>query len=211
MPARLETYNLLERLGPARVLCNDFLAAVDTHAPIQHLTRVYEQVSAESLINRMLGLDLKFTLADSDLPKVNRSCELAGLDVAYPLMDERIVAFSASLAPRLKLRGTRLRYFFKEALRGFLPDEIITKRKHGFGLPFGPWFQAHRPLRDLVMSSLEGLKSKGIIRPEFIDELTGNLVSQHSGYYGTMVWVLMMLEQWLAQHTTTALRRASVV
>jgi len=108
-----------------------------------------------------------------------------------------VVAFSATLRPRLKLKGTRLRYFFKEALRGFLPDEIIMKTKHGFGLPIGPWLQSHRPLRQLALDSLADLKKRGFVRPEFIDELTSRHVDSHAGYYGTMVWVLMMLERWL--------------
>ncbi len=128
-----------------------------------------------------------------------RSCELAGVAARFPLLDDAVVAFSARLAPRMKLKGTRLRYFFKEALRGFLPDEIITKTKHGFGLPFGPWLQAHRPLQQIALDSLADLKQRGIVRPELIDELTAVHVRSHADYYGTMVWVLMMLEQWLAQ------------
>jgi asparagine synthase (glutamine-hydrolysing) len=147
----------------------------------------------------MLALDLRFTLADNDLPKVMRACELAGIEVRYPLLDDTVVAFSAALPPRLKLKGTRLRYFFKESLRGFLPDEIITKTKHGFGLPFGPWLQTHKPLRQLALDSLTDLKKRGLVRPDFIDELTSTHVESHPGYYGTMVWVLMLLEQWLKQ------------
>jgi asparagine synthase (glutamine-hydrolysing) len=81
-----------------------------------------------------------------------------------------------------------------------LPDEIITKTKHGFGLPVGPWLQTHPPLRQLALDSLSDLKRRGIVRPEFIDELTSTRVEIHAGYYGTMIWVLMMLEQWLKQH-----------
>jgi asparagine synthase (glutamine-hydrolysing) len=46
-----------------------------------------------------------------------------------------------------KLKGLKLRWFFKEALRGFLPDEIITKKKQGFGLPFGVWAMRHDGLK----------------------------------------------------------------
>jgi asparagine synthase (glutamine-hydrolysing) len=164
------------------------------------LIHAYNCARAHSLINRMLALDLRFTLADNDLPKVTRACELAGLDVGFPMLDDAVVSFSSALPPRLKLRSTRLRYFFKESMRGFLPDEIIAKTKHGFGLPFGPWLQTHRPLRQLALDSLADLKRRGIIRPEFIDELTSTHVESHASYYGTMVWVLMMLEQWFKQH-----------
>jgi len=200
MPARYDNYNLLERLGPANMFVPDFLATVDMQEPRTLLAQAYHGAHAGTLINRMLALDLRFTLADNDLPKVSRACELAGIEARYPLLDDAVVAFSAGLPPRLKLKGTRLRYFFKESLRGFLPEEIITKTKHGFGLPFGPWLQTHGPLRQLALDSLADLKSRGIIRPEFIDELTSTHVESHAGYYGSMVWVLMMLEHWLKRH-----------
>ena len=111
-----------------------------------------------------------------------------------------IMVFASSrLPPELKLKRTQLRYFFKESLRGFLPDEIIAKTKHGFGLPIGPWLQTHRPLRQLALDSVADLKKRGIVRSEFIDELTSVHVESHAGYYGTLVWILMMLEQWLRQ------------
>jgi asparagine synthase (glutamine-hydrolysing) len=200
MPARYENYNLLERLGAGNIFAPEFLGTVDAQAPRGMQARAYESAHAESLINRMLALDLRFTLADNDLPKVMRACELAGLEARFPMLDDSVVSFSSTLPPRLKLKGTRLRYFFKEALRGFLPEEIITKTKHGFGLPLGPWLQTYRPLKQLALDSLVDLKKRGFVRPEFLDELTSTHVETHAGYYGTMVWVLMMLEHWLKQH-----------
>jgi asparagine synthase (glutamine-hydrolysing) len=199
MPARTETYNLLGRYGHKEVFTAEFLATVNSRLPIELINETYNQTHARSLINRMLSLDLKFTLADNDLPKVVKSCELAGIDVAFPFLDNQIVSFSAQLEPNLKLRRTKLRYFFKEALRDFLPNEIITKQKHGFGLPFGVWLQNHKPLQSLATDSLSDLKSRNIIRTDFINKLLEQHLDEHAGYHGTMVWVLMMLEQWYKQ------------
>jgi asparagine synthase (glutamine-hydrolysing) len=199
MPARLETYNLLGRYGPAQVFTSDFLADADIGQPLASLTKTYGKSEAKSLINKMLELDLKITLADNDLPKVVKACELAGIEVAFPFLSDEMVAFSARLTPQQKLNGTQLRYFFKEALRGFLPNEIITKQKHGFGLPFGVWLQDHKPLQQLATDSLTDLKARKIVRADFIDTLVGQHLSEHAGYHGTMVWVLMMMEQWFKQ------------
>lgn len=200
LPARLETYNLLTRFGFDNVFTADFLSEVDSRAPSAALEQTYRGARADSALNRMLALDYKFTLADNDLPKVVKSCELVDVTVVFPLLDCHLVEFAAELQPHLKLKGTRLRYFFKEALRGFLPDAILTKQKHGFGLPFGPWLETHRPLREIAFDSLGALKARNIVRPEFIDELTSVRLAEHADYYGTMVWVLLMLEQWLQQH-----------
>lgn len=199
MPARTETYNLLERYGAVNVFTPEFLCAVNETGPAELLEETYHENEAVSLINRMLAFDRKFTLADNDLPKVAKACELAGMDVAFPLISDEMVAFSLRLEPYQKLNGTRLRYFFKEALRGFLPDDIITKQKHGFGLPFGVWLRQHNGLQALASDSLSDLKSRGIIRADFIDTLLGQHLDEHAGYHGTMVWILMMLEQWYRQ------------
>lgn len=200
MPARLETYNLLERLGATEVFTSDFLEGLDRGNPVRLLNDVYHGAHAETMLNRMLALDLKFTLADNDLPKVTRTCQLAGVDIAFPMLSDEVMAFSARLDPELKLKGTKLRYFFKEALRGFLPDEILTKSKHGFGLPFGEWMKHDGKLQELGRESLESLGRRNIIRPGFADSLFRLHAQSHSGYYGTMVWVLMMLEQWFRHH-----------
>lgn len=204
MPARYDNYNLLERLGPENVFNADFLDAVDADEPRRQCAGEYGGAQAESLINRMLAFDLKYTLADNDLPKVTRSCELAGIEARFPLLDDALVGFAASLAPELKLKGMTLRYFFKQALQGWLPPEIIAKKKHGFGMPFGTWLQAHKPLEQVVLDSLADLKRRRIIRLEFIEQLTSNYLQRHAEYFGTMVWVLMLLEQWFKRHRVAA-------
>lgn len=127
MPARMETYNLLGQYGYKEVFTQGFLADVNSEHPAELLLETYEQVNTENVTNRMLAFDWKFTLADNELPKVVKACELAEMDVAFPLISNEMVAFSERLEPRLKLKGTTLRYFFKEALRDFLPAEVIAK------------------------------------------------------------------------------------
>ncbi len=200
MPARYETYNLLDRLGPRNVFSQAFLSQIDLGVPLELLRDTYKNYSKVSLINQMLGIDLKITLADNDLPKVTRMCELAGVDVTFPLLDDSLVDFSGGLPEKLKLRGNQLRYFFKEALRDFLPDEILRKQKHGFGMPIGAWLTTHPGMMSLAADSLSSLKKRGIVAPAFIDQLLNEHLRTHAAYYGTMAWVLMMLELWFQKH-----------
>lgn len=200
MPDRMQTYNLLSRLGREHVLTPGFLAQVDTGSPQARERSVWAESAGSSFVNRMLAYDWRFTLAENDLPKVRGSTELAGLSVAYPFLDQQVVDFSALLPTNFKLRGLKLRWFFKEALRGFLPDQIITKKKHGFGLPFGVWANQHDGLKALARDSVRGLGERGIVRREFTQMLMDRYLPQHPGYYGEMVWISMMLEQWFRHH-----------
>jgi asparagine synthase (glutamine-hydrolysing) len=203
MPDRMQTYNLLTRIGIERIFEPAFLAEVKPHGPIEDMRDWYDRASDAGPLNRMLAFDYKYTLTDNDLPKVVTACRVAGVDVAFPLLDDALVDFAARLDPALKLKGFKLRWFFKHALRDFLPEEILHKSKHGFGLPFGLWLQRDAQLKELAYSSLESLKGRGIVRPDFIEHLRGDLVSDHATYYGELVWVLMMLEQWIRTHETT--------
>ena len=198
--ARLEDYNLLRRLGPARVLHPELLEAVDPARPLALRAEAFHGALADDDLDRMLAMDLRFTLADDDLQKVGGACALAGVEVAFPMLDEAVVAFACALPPRLKATPWRLRPFYKRAMRGFLPRRILAKRKHGFGLPFGIWLTRHEGLRRLAFGSLEALEARRIVAPDFLRELTRERVAEHPAYYGVMVWVLMMLSQWLEAH-----------
>jgi asparagine synthase (glutamine-hydrolysing) len=200
MPDRLHMYNLLLRTGAAEVIAPALLDQVDMNGPLAQQREVWAGCEAVHEIDRTLAYDWRYTLADSDLPKVVQSTTMAGVGVGFPLLDTALLEFSLGLMPQDKLRGLKLRWFFKEALRGFLPDEIITKQKHGFGLPFGVWAVKHAPLQALALGSLKRLAERGVVRHEFVDRLVQHLLPAHPGYYGEMVWILMMLEQWLGRH-----------
>ena len=199
MPDRMQMYNLLTRLGLPEVLTPEFLALVNPQDTLRQQRETYRAGDGQALVNRMLWYDWKYTLADNDLPKVLGASSLAGLEVGFPLLDDRLVDFSLRLDPELKLKGLTLRWFFKESLKDYLPPEIITKKKHGFGLPFGVWAVEHPALRELALDSINSLRSRGIVRRDFIDRLIKDYLPQHPGYYGELVWILMMLAQWLSR------------
>lgn len=197
MPDRLGFYNLLERFGPENVLTPALLGQVDRHSPLRQQREVWSAARCDAALDRTLAFDWRYTLAESDLPKVRGAAAAAGVEVAFPLLDDALLHFSMALPARDKLRHGRLRWFFKEALRGFLPDATIRKRKHGFGLPFGVWAVTHPGLRALARESVFGVAERGIVRADFAQTLLDEHLEKHPGYFGEMVWILMMLEQWM--------------
>jgi asparagine synthase (glutamine-hydrolysing) len=199
VPGRLQLYNLLTRIGPASVFTPEFMKGVDPAAPHRHELATFAATPDGATLNRTLAYEWKYILADNDLPKVTGTASLGGVDVGFPLLDDRLLDFSLGLPPGEKVRGRKLRYFFKEALRGFLPDEIIAKKKHGFGLPFGVWLMRDRALSEFARTSVDALAARGIIQPALSRALFDERIGEHAGYYGEMVWIMMMLEQWLAR------------
>jgi asparagine synthase (glutamine-hydrolysing) len=202
VPDRLQRYNLLMRIGPANVFAPEFLATIDPEEPHRRELTTFDDIAAGAELDRTLVYEWKYILADNDLPKVTGTATLGGVDAAFPLLDDRLVELSLALPVDLKVRGGKLRYFFKEALRGFLPDEIIAKKKHGFGLPFGVWVTGEPALREAAHEAIESLERRGLIRSELRRDLFDRRIGEHAGYYGEMIWILMMLERWLERRAT---------
>src|SRR5574340_858846 len=197
LPLRLESYNFLHRTPLDQILAADFIHAVDPSSTNAALVEVYDRTASDHYINRLMHLDLKFTLADNDLRKVGTMTEAAGIEADYPLLDDRLMAFANHLPPDFKVRGQKLRWFFKQALTDLLPEKIINKTKHGFGLPFGVWSAEYAPLSELVGDSLSDFKQRGWIQPAYLDHMLTMQRGPHASYYGVMIWLTMMLEQWL--------------
>ena len=201
LPERLETWNLFYRTPHAEIFEPEFAARIDVRRPIETMTRVYgEAPGGDSLLNRMMHYDWHFTLADSDLRKVITMCDLAGVKVSFPMLDPEMIGVSLRVPTRMKMAGRELRSFYKQAMTGFLPQEVIDKRKHGFGLPFGVWLKEHAPLRELVFGHLERLGQRGVVRRAFLDRIASEHAAGEPGYYGYAIWDFAMLEAWLAAH-----------
>jgi len=200
LPARLHSYNFLTRFDHHTMFDASFLAQIDTGLPFQLEQAIYHRPAGASRLNRMLYLDWQHTLADNDLRKVNRMCQLAGIEVEYPMLDDLVVEFSTRIPSSKKMRFNRLRDFYKRAVADFLPATIINKSKHGFGLPFGVWMSSHAGLQDLATQNLGRFRERGILNTGFIDDVLQLHNQSHAGYYGELVWILVMLELWLTQH-----------
>jgi asparagine synthase (glutamine-hydrolysing) len=201
LPDRLESWNHFVRTPPREILHPELVASVDAAAPVELMRRVYGRSTASAAVDRMLELDWQQTLADNDLRKVVRTCELAGVDVRFPMLDDDLAEFSMRVPAALKIRGLRLRDFYRRACQGFLPAEVLGKRKHGFALPFGVWMAEDAQLREIGHASLNDLKRRRLLRDGFLDDLVTRHGSEHAAYYGELIWVLVMFEQWMQAHS----------
>jgi len=200
LPHRLERYNFLEREGLASILSPDFLASVDPLQPHQDYQQTYDRADASDSLSRMLFLDWKYTLADNDLRKVSHMCHLAGVEVCYPMLDDDLIDFSCRVPSDMKLKGLKLRHFYKRALADFLPPHTISKSKHGFGLPFGQWLKVDPALQALAFDNLSKIDKRGYFAPSFINRLIKQHQDGHASYYGDMIWAVMMLQVWMDAH-----------
>jgi len=200
-PRRILSYGFFLSVPPEECFEDGFLAQAGKEDWLAIPERHFKTAKASSELNRILYLDLKMTLADNDLRKVSGTAELAGLNVRYPLLDDRLAEFSGRIPAKLKLKGFKKRYIFKEAMKGILPDKILFKKKHGFGVPLAQWLlgdpRMSELLQDVMHDSLT--RQRGYFQPAFFDRLMV-LHRKQPNFYGEIVWYLLALELWHRHH-----------
>jgi asparagine synthase (glutamine-hydrolysing) len=200
MPERLFKYSFFVNTPIEHVFEPEHVARIDEDRPIEIAREAYNRPAGGSLLHRMLSLDLQSILADNDLRKVNRMCELAGVRVRYPMLDDDVVRFSGSIPVDVMMGGGRLRDFYKRAMADFLPRAVIDKQKHGFGLPFQQWLKEDRRLKEMVEQTLLSFRERGYLKASFVDQVrTSHLEREVTGADG-FAYDLMVLELWLQKH-----------
>jgi asparagine synthase (glutamine-hydrolysing) len=110
------------------------------------------------------------------------------------------VRSSCSLARAdLKLAGWQTKYILKRALRGLLPEAILSRRKQGFWVPIGQWLR--EPLRRAIEERLAParLARLGL----FNSAATTRLMTEHlegSRDHWKVLWALLIFDAWRARY-----------
>jgi asparagine synthase (glutamine-hydrolysing) len=196
--ARMTAYSFLNVVPIAEVADPAFLRSLSGYDPARAMERHYENALGTTDLDRQLYLDLKLAIGDNDLYKVSRMTERAGVAVRYPFLDGGLADAAARVPAALKMRGRKLRVFFKRAYRDLLPPEVTAKTKHGFGLPIAIWLRTDPALNAMMHDLVLGPRSlaRGYFRKEALERLVAEHRVEQEPFYGTVLWNLMVLELW---------------
>jgi len=202
-PERYSSYGFLKVVPPADFFDPDLLAHTggdyDPYAPI---SRYYTQAPARNDLDRQLYIDLKLAISDNDLFKVTRTTEASGITARFPFLDQRLAEFAATIPAQIKMRGRRLRTFFKKAYRDLLPPVIRAKAKHGFGLPISGWLRTDKRLNEMMHDLVLSPRStqRGYFSKKALEQLIQDHRTDNTSFYGAILWNLMILELWHRRH-----------
>lgn len=148
-----------------------------------------------NLLNSIFYSDLKTYLPDNILTYSDRMASAHSLEMRVPFCDHRLVEFTATIPPALKLKGFTLKYLLKKAMDGILPHEVLYRRKQGFSVPLGYWLQGE--LLPVMKSLLSSDRVKE--REYFNHAVVKTMMDEHiSGYSdnSASLWALMVFELW---------------
>ena len=155
----------------------------------------WRQASGEDVIDVMLEVDSMMPLPGNLIPKIDIATMAYALEARSPLLDHELMEFAASIPAELKVRGSEKKWIFRQALRGWLPDEILDRPKQGFTVPIGEWFRndLHDLVRDVLLDP--GTLERGYFRPQVVR----SMLERHMTGDDTEtkpLWALLMFELW---------------
>ena len=183
-------------LPALRMLDADHVA--DRERVLSSYREALARCAGASVLSRLLYLNARTYLLDDLLPKMDRMTMAHSLEARSPLLDRSLVEYVAGLPDRLKRRGGRGKIVLKKAVADLLPREILTRPKHGFGVPLGAWFRGElRPRVESLLLDRPHLARwlrVDAVRQLFAEHLAGRSDRGHQ------LWTLLTLELWLRKH-----------
>jgi asparagine synthase (glutamine-hydrolysing) len=150
-------------------------------------------------INRMLYTDLKISLPNDMLAKVDLMSMKNSLEVRVPFLDHRLVEYVFRLPGRLKLPGKKGKFILLEAFKYLLPPALLKRPKRGFEIPIGRWLKSdlHFLIREYL--SRERIEKQGIFNFGPIEGLIEDLVSNRADT-SWHLWNLIVFQDWHSRY-----------
>jgi GT2 family glycosyltransferase/glycosyltransferase involved in cell wall biosynthesis len=117
------------------------------------------------------------------------------LEGRVPFLDHRLVEYAFTLPDSFKLNGETNKIVLRAAVSGLLPDDVVARKKQGFGVPLTAWFRGL--IRGYVHDILTGsaLIDEGILTRKAMEAV----LFAHSELQVDMartIWSLVNLDRW---------------
>lgn len=154
--------------------------------------RYQEKAWEKSSLHWMSYLDLSYRLPELLLMRVDKMSMGVSVEGRVPFLDHKFVELGLSIPTAIKTKNNNPKYILKKAVRGLIPDELIDRKKQGFGVPIYEWFFDR--LGDKAKQDLQYFCDK----TDFLDSKeVMRLVDQKAG---THAWLLLNLAAWWKEY-----------
>ncbi|MEK7072166.1 MAG: asparagine synthase C-terminal domain-containing protein, partial [Patescibacteria group bacterium] len=151
---------------------------------IKNVSATLEDIIRFDILNYMPG-DI--------LVKTDRASMAVGLELRSPYLDVDFASFCISLPSRLKIDGEQDKIILREAYKRDWPEEIVNRKKQGFGAPVSLWLKTPSFIK--LKEEYLANNNKKIFK--ILDFNNCQKISNKNNY---QTWILLTLSVWLEKH-----------
>ncbi len=148
-----------------------------------------------AMLNQTLRLECQTLLPENMLHKSDRMTMAYGIEARVPFLDHRLVEFSETIPPSLKLKGFTEKYVIRKAVAHVLPKEILKRKKQRFYVPIDRWLANDlKPMTEELLSPA-ALRESGVFKTASVQQLREKY--EHAPlFYARQLWTLLTFQLW---------------
>jgi len=149
----------------------------------------------QDALTRMIYNEFKLRLPELLLMRVDKITMSESLEARVPFLDHELVEFTMDIPEAWKTRKGEAKYLLKKAVEGLIPDNIIYRKKMGFGAPMADWLRGDfgRLAEQAVLGS--ALLRRGHINVGHVRKLFDEHRSERRDT-SLYLWTLFNLTSW---------------
>lgn len=141
--------------------------------------------------------DIFSYLPDDILMKVDRATMGVGLEARAPFLLPEVtdIALCSSMDQLRELSEMHGKKLLREAVNKIIPEKILLRKKQGFGVPLGKWFQ-----RDLYLWMKERLMQGALNQLGWFSKKGVEVLCQSPQKHSRPLFNLLVLESWIRKN-----------
>ncbi len=171
----------------------------DSHAVVSHyLAPLAGRLEQPEILQKIPYMEMKLRLPEHLLMRVDKLTMAHAVEARVPFLDHDVVDFARRLPSAYKIRDGIGKRIVKAVARRYVDDDLVNRRKQGFGAPMEEWFRegdfGARCLRAFERSPLH---RDGLLDREYFTRLLTNQMTGVVGY-SFQLWTVMNAVLWHA-------------
>lgn len=154
---------------------------------------------------RQMYFNLKVSLPDDMLAKVDRMSMAHSLEARVPFLDHRLIELTYQVHKDVKMPGLRRKDLLRRTVGRRLPASLLKTPKMPFSVPLREWFK-----QDDFNERLSALERHDFgLNSSVIREIVQANRSGHNDY-GDFIWRLFVLKHWIDAPTRSLVMPSTV-
>ena len=180
--------------------------SLDSHAVVrEYLSKLDGTLADPEVLQKIPSMEMQLRLPEHLLMRVDKLTMAHSIEARVPFLDHDVVEFANRVPAAYKLKDGVGKSLLKKAAAPYLDDDMLYRRKQGFGAPMEEWFrEGDFGKRCLAAFDRSEIKKQGFLDNDYF---TGMLKAQidgkagHSFHLWTVLNAVLWHESWIVGRT----------